>query len=457
MKIFLTTLIIAGSLILNSTTINAQCITAIQLDGVDDYLWTPFSNYTFANYTIEMWINSADYLANEMYVSIRQNKEVILGGWAVDGSFTNSTAGLMPLQANSGPGSVLSPGSWHHVALVYNGSERIYYIDGIMVATIPTTGSLVTNSAYAYGLTIGANWTGGGQYTNTAFEDVRIWETARTQTEINANVVSNLTGNEPGLLAYYRFDDGVGSTTVTDLTGNGNDLTLMNVNPATAWVPGIFSTNVQTTDVIDNCGPLTWIDGTTYTSNNNSAQYTFTGGAVGGCDSIVSLDLTVNTPVDTTTSTNMSVITSNETSLGTQYQWIDCNNNNTQISGEIGQTFTATTTGSYAVIVSGTNGCSDTSECVQINTISLNESSFESEFTISPNPTSGELSISTLNYSGELSIEVRDLTGKLIFNSLENLDQNSTVSIDLSEFANGVYIVNVSDQSKSHSVRIIKK
>ena len=43
------------------------------------------------------------------------------------------------------------------------------------------------------------------------------------------------------------------------------------------------------------CDSLTWIDGNTYTSSNNTASYTFTNSF--GCDSIVMLDLTVNNPV----------------------------------------------------------------------------------------------------------------------------------------------------------------
>jgi uncharacterized delta-60 repeat protein len=50
------------------------------------------------------------------------------------------------------------------------------------------------------------------------------------------------------------------------------------------------------TDVISVCDAYTWIDGVTYTSSNNTATYTLTNAA--GCDSIVVLDLTViNAPI----------------------------------------------------------------------------------------------------------------------------------------------------------------
>ena len=69
---------------------------------------------------------------------------------------------------------------------------------------------------------------------------------------------------------------------------------------------------------VDNqiaCASFTWIDGITYTQSNNLATFTYTGGAVAGCDSIVTLNLTVNNPVITT-----DVQTSCDS-----YTWIDGN------------------------------------------------------------------------------------------------------------------------------------
>ena len=46
------------------------------------------------------------------------------------------------------------------------------------------------------------------------------------------------------------------------------------------------------TDVITACDSYTWIDGITYTASNNTATYTLTN--INGCDSVVTLDLTIN-------------------------------------------------------------------------------------------------------------------------------------------------------------------
>ena len=49
---------------------------------------------------------------------------------------------------------------------------------------------------------------------------------------------------------------------------------------------------VSSTDSVTSCSAYTWIDGNTYTSSNNTATYTLQNTA--GCDSTVSLDLTLN-------------------------------------------------------------------------------------------------------------------------------------------------------------------
>ena len=69
-----------------------------------------------------------------------------------------------------------------------------------------------------------------------------------------------------------------------------------------------YSTDFQTT-----CNSFVWIDSNTYTSNNNTATYTLPD--TDGCDSIVTLDLTIN---------NNSV-TYFQTACGS-YTWIDGNN-----------------------------------------------------------------------------------------------------------------------------------
>ncbi|WP_341907938.1 hypothetical protein, partial [Fluviicola taffensis] len=118
------------------------------------------------------------------------------------------------------------------------------------------------------------------------------------------------------------------------------------------------------TTVATACDSLIW-NGQTFTT---TGFYTLSFTNVNGCDSILNLDLTiVSAPVAGITS--LDVITLQATGTGT-YQWINCSGQ--AIAGETNATFTATANGSYAVIVS--NGtCSDTSDCVVISHVGLDE------------------------------------------------------------------------------------
>ncbi len=140
----------------------------------------------------------------------------------------------------------------------------------------------------------------------------------------------------------------------------------------------------SSTDVISSCDPITWIDGNTYAASNNTATHTILGGALNGCDSIVSLNFTLNSVSDITTSLNGIAITANNSNA--QYVWVDCNNNFAPIAGETNQTFVPTTNGQYAVELTE-NGCVDTSSCVTINSVSIEENDIFKSIFIYPNPT----------------------------------------------------------------------
>ena len=166
--------------------------------------------------------------------------------------------------------------------------------------------------------------------------------------------------------------------------------------------------DVYGTDVITACDSIVWIDGNTYYNDNSTAQYTLVGGSSNGCDSIVTLNLTINT-VDITVTTTDPTITAN-TSTATSYKWLDCTNNFSVITGQSSQVFTATTNGTYAVEVTE-NGCVDTSNCVMISTVSINENE------VNNIQISNQNDLITI-FNSDLkvySVEIYDLTGKLIY------------------------------------------
>ena len=92
-----------------------------------------------------------------------------------------------------------------------------------------------------------------------------------------------------------------------------------------------YSTDTQTA-----CDSYTWIDGNTYTSSNSTATDTLTNAA--GCDSVVTLNLTINT-VESSVTQNGTILSSNQS--GASYQWVECPAM-TPISGATSQSYIAT-------------------------------------------------------------------------------------------------------------------
>lgn len=186
------------------------------------------------------------------------------------------------------------------------------------------------------------------------------------------------------------------------------------------------------TAVISSCKPITWIDGNTYSSNNSSATYTLINAA--GCDSIVTLDLTILPTVDVTTTTNVNIITANATNA--TYKWINCLSN-TFISGETNQSFTATTNGDYAVVVND-GMCSDTSDCVSILNTNIKEKSLNTSsfITVIPNPNKGSFEFKS-NIEGEFII-VNEL-GQTLQTITPRLINNYSVKID--NLHAGIYFI----------------
>src|SRR5205085_1449442 len=68
--------------------------------------------------------------------------------------------------------------------------------------------------------------TGGGAHYKGLIDEVRIWNVARAQGQIAADMNRRLAGSESGLVAYYQFDEQAGATTITDSSGNGHVGTL---------------------------------------------------------------------------------------------------------------------------------------------------------------------------------------------------------------------------------------
>jgi len=212
------------------------------------------------------------------------------------------------------------------------------------------------------------------------------------------------------------------------------------------------SSPVSGTDVITECNSFTWIDGNTYTASNFSATFNIVGGAANGCDSVVTLNLTLNTVSDITTTTSGLTISANF--ITTQYQWLDCDDSYAPISGETLQAFTATSNGNYAVQMTSEDGCTDTSACVAITTVGLFENNFTNAIVLYPNPTEGNFSIDLGENYVSAIVTITNLNGQVVQSEVHGAGQ--TISMKL-EAPAGIYLLSIETGDKRAVLRFVKR
>jgi hypothetical protein len=211
--------VLACSLLALVATSHAQQ-SALVFDGVDDLATTgdpiTWPSGTSA-LTVEAWIYPSD-----------------ISGWEFRGVVTNDLSMNMVLQYNDNsilafsisngptdavetpPGSVVV-GRWDHFAGTYDGTTMRIYQNGELVGEKAHSGG-------GGGIGIGhpyfvGSWPAAGCFAGI-IDEIRVWNVVRTEDEIATWMTRPLTGNEPGLLGYWRFNEGAGQV-VADTTAYG--------------------------------------------------------------------------------------------------------------------------------------------------------------------------------------------------------------------------------------------
>ena len=183
-------------------------------------------------------------------------------------------------------------------------------------------------------------------------------------------------------------------------------------------------------------------------SGNNvwtaSGTYTDTIPTTSGCDSVITINLTINS-INASTSQNGNILTANAT--GAQYQWLNCTTNQV-IAGETSQSFTASANGNYAVIVTE-NGCTDTSSCLTVTTVGIRELNTENVF-LYPNPAKQTV---------QIVFEDDDIRQVYLLNLLgEELavwEVNNKAALKLPSVPSGTYFLKIDNHEKSETVKKI--
>ena len=158
----------------------------------------------------------------------------------------------------------------------------------------------------------------------------------------------------------------------------------------------------------------------------------------GGCTDTLEYTVTEPAPVDVSVTQNGSTITAGAS--GMTYQWIDCAGP-TNLTGETGQSYTATADGDYAVIVTDGNGCTDTSACTNITNASMPSHHEIIGLEVYPNPSDGKFYLKTDANVTYGKVTILDMSMKTVHVQQINFLTGQAQALDLNKLEKGVYVL----------------
>jgi hypothetical protein len=218
---FIRAQVTSGSCTGNSNTVTLEVNNALYFDGLDDRvsLGTNSVLNFLSNFTIESWVFVPSTPRSDINTIFAKNIPNH-GNPGYNFGFNHWQTSNLLLVLEDGSGAISSnkpvtAGAWNHVAIVVsnNGTLGTFYINGSPAGG----GNVVLTNASAVSEIIGAMDGSGSYPLRGALDELRIWNTARTQQEILDNMDNPLTGSETGLVAYYDFDQGIPGGTNTGI------------------------------------------------------------------------------------------------------------------------------------------------------------------------------------------------------------------------------------------------
>ncbi len=338
---------------------------------------------------------------------------------------------------------------------VFNFNGALLTTAGIYVDTLLNTGGC--DSIINLLLTVISNTTSNNTASICSGESYNFNGSTLTAAGVYADTVLNVVGCDSVISLSLSVNSNTSSSGAASIcTGesynfNGNTLTVAGVYADTvlnvAGCDSIINLQLSIINSTASSSTLKICEGDSVLIGSNiyfnAGTYTDTLLNSNVCDSIITTTLEVDS---VTASITASADTLTATSTGiVNYQWYNCDSS-ANITGATNQTFVATTTGNYAVIITDAQGCSKLSECVFVLISSVNGDPPKAEvngFTIYPNPTDNQLTV----YSEQLTvnnIQIVDVLGRV--ERLLRTDyssRNDIFVIDVSDLTDGVYFLKV--------------
>ncbi|MGH1385428.1 LamG-like jellyroll fold domain-containing protein [Kordia sp.] len=245
---------------------NAQVLGyAICFDGVNDFAPVYRSTETGIfgtnanndSFTIEFWVkdngNGGKHMYSKHYDSGTAKEGYFIERDATTGFVTAGIANNTNNWTTITGARAINDGNWHHVAVTFDITigRLMLYVDGYWEATANGITPVFGNNVDAR--------LASSEYENTyfggAYDEVRVWNTIRTVSEINIGMNMEIDVASTGLIQYFKCNEGIPDTDnwilyqLVDHTGNSRPGDLWNVfrlGPCSNWVHTVADSVLST-------------------------------------------------------------------------------------------------------------------------------------------------------------------------------------------------------------------
>ena len=178
-----------------------------------------------------------------------------------------------------------------------------------------------------------------------------------------------------------------------------------------------------------------------------SGVYVDTLGNSRGCDSIIRVNLTIN-KLNVAVARSWAKLTAGATDVS--YQWLDCNNSFAAVSGETSKEFSPSKNGTYAVEVSKSASCKDTSFCFLISAVGIAEYQ-GAKLQLFPNPSNGVITLEMDQVESDIQLRVFNITGQVVYETSKRSAQQMQLDLPLKT---GIYQVVIETKNNVYQGRL---
>jgi hypothetical protein len=283
-------------------------------------------------------------------------------------------------------------------------------------------------------------WTNSGLYLDTIPNtagcdsiisvDLTLSKTFSSMADTACNNYLSPSGN------FFWTASGIYNDTLTNAAGCDSIITFnltLNKSYSTLTVQSCFN-------YLSPSGKYVWTTSGAYLDTLTNAA---------GCDSIINVNLSVNT-INVSVTLNNNVLSA--ISSGGIYQWLDCNNGFTPVTGATSATFNPAVDGNYAVSITKF-GCTDTSACYTVTGVGIHEINSGNFFEIFPNPADENFAISLQNYHKISGINIKDITGRTMYSI--NKVNSQLMEVKTADLPAGVYLIQIKSEGITETKKLI--